>query len=74
MIYTPRPSGHYDTVGRNSSSLSEDWIKEQKCQPQLGISLKLSCLVILLFLNGKEWPELNGEKREACYGQVGKKA
>lgn len=39
---------------------------------QLGISLKLSCLVILLLLNGKEWPELNGEKREPTAGKWAK--
>ena len=39
---------------------------------QLGISLKPTCLVILLVLNGKEWPELNGEKREPTTGKWAK--
>ena len=39
---------------------------------QLGISLKPTCLVILLVLNVKEWPELNGEKREPTTGKWAK--
>lgn len=39
---------------------------------QLGMSLKPTCLVILLFLNGKEWPEVSGEKREPAMGKWAK--
>ena len=39
---------------------------------QLGISLKPTCLIILLFLNGKEWPEVSGEKREPAMGKWAK--